>query len=427
MKETDADFVVLGGGLMGSSAAWQLAREGKKVLLLERQELPYQFGSSFGEARISRSLGPKNDVWSYLHRRAVYETERLLNFLNEEHPSSHQIEEIYTTSPVTYILHTEKKEVVKRMLQQQDDTYKCASSPEEGQEKFGLQMAKNQVVIQEYKQHTGTINPKALISKLHLATQMKGGEIRYGQKIRSITRRSEVGGHFEIEIHDSKKKSFEKINAKKVISALGPYTGTILKDISEIPEKWITPKRVFLGFFQIDKARYHSYSLVERDKIASFLPVIDLGPTYHFSMIEKTDTSGIPIIKTGGHFQRQAIHDLEDTWKQELSEEEIGWSKTNVLNYFKFLNIPLQPHELIYQQGYSCVYSLTESEVPLLDFLPLANERQDPNFVIMAGMSGVGAKGSLTYGKMAANLLLGIDESDFMYKKTLQKLSFEGH
>ena len=33
----DRDIVVIGGGLMGSSTAWQLARAGQDVLLLEMQ------------------------------------------------------------------------------------------------------------------------------------------------------------------------------------------------------------------------------------------------------------------------------------------------------------------------------------------------------------------------------------------------------
>ncbi|SDH52863.1 FAD-dependent oxidoreductase [Winogradskyella thalassocola] len=56
------DIVVIGGGLMGSSTAWELSKYQQNVLLLEQQDSIYTFGSSFGEARISRSLGPKEDV-----------------------------------------------------------------------------------------------------------------------------------------------------------------------------------------------------------------------------------------------------------------------------------------------------------------------------------------------------------------------------
>jgi len=50
------DTVVIGGGLMGSATAWQLSRQGNEVLLLEKQDSIYTQGSSYGVARIARSL-----------------------------------------------------------------------------------------------------------------------------------------------------------------------------------------------------------------------------------------------------------------------------------------------------------------------------------------------------------------------------------
>ncbi len=76
-------FVVIGGGLMGSSAGWQLSKNGAKVLLIEQQDSIYTFGSSFGELRISRSLGAQGDIMSFLQQRSVVETKELIEYLNE--------------------------------------------------------------------------------------------------------------------------------------------------------------------------------------------------------------------------------------------------------------------------------------------------------------------------------------------------------
>src|SRR3977135_1803366 len=48
------DVIVVGGGVMGCAAVSSLAREGHRVLLLERQTIGNDLGSSHGQARIIR-------------------------------------------------------------------------------------------------------------------------------------------------------------------------------------------------------------------------------------------------------------------------------------------------------------------------------------------------------------------------------------
>ncbi len=406
---------------MGSATVWQLSQADKNVLLLEQQGEEYTFGSSYGEARICRSLGPKNDIWSYLHRRALEETEQLIEFLNAEDTVHHKMADIYTDTPVTYVLHTKKVEAVQRMLRQQDDNYECATSPKEALNKFGVKIPAGRIVIQEYKKYTGTMNPKALIQKLHKGVLLKGNEINYKQQIKNI-RRNDNG--YQIEVMDLMSGTINRIDSKKIVVAAGPYSGPLLKDIAPVFDKLITPRRVFLAFLKIDPKRFESYNSEEQQKIFNFYPLIDLGPDHVFSMIEKKDEHGHPLFKVGGHFLREEISDLDETWLKGLSGSEIEWSKMRTLDYFKFLNVPLEKDDLSYQSGYSCVYSLTDSEIPIVSNLPNLDSSPDPNGVVLGGMSGVGAKGSLTYGLMATHLLLNKDESGFMYQKVKRALNF---
>ena len=48
------DVIVLGVGAMGSATLYQLARRGKRVLGLERYDIPHAMGSSHGHTRIIR-------------------------------------------------------------------------------------------------------------------------------------------------------------------------------------------------------------------------------------------------------------------------------------------------------------------------------------------------------------------------------------
>ena len=138
------DVIVVGGGLMGSSTAWQLARAGQRVLVLEKQGEVYSQGSSLGEARISRSLGPPGDVWSYLHNRTVEEVEKLVDELNElnEHGDPVSMESVYTTSPVNYVRHMSRLDSYS-YLPEQRDRYQLATTPEEAKELFGLDVAED--------------------------------------------------------------------------------------------------------------------------------------------------------------------------------------------------------------------------------------------------------------------------------------------
>lgn len=54
MTEHSADIIIVGGGIMGCSTAYQLAKAGQRVLLLEQFQIGHTQGSSHGPSRIIR-------------------------------------------------------------------------------------------------------------------------------------------------------------------------------------------------------------------------------------------------------------------------------------------------------------------------------------------------------------------------------------
>ncbi len=64
------DVIVVGAGGMGSAAAWQLARRGQRVLVLERYDVPHAYGSSHGISRIIRLPYYEDPAYVPLLRRA---------------------------------------------------------------------------------------------------------------------------------------------------------------------------------------------------------------------------------------------------------------------------------------------------------------------------------------------------------------------
>src|SRR6266516_5844897 len=64
------DVIVLGVGGMGSATAYHLARRGKRVLGLERYDIPNAMGSSHGVTRIIRLAYYEHPAYVPLLRRA---------------------------------------------------------------------------------------------------------------------------------------------------------------------------------------------------------------------------------------------------------------------------------------------------------------------------------------------------------------------
>ena len=420
------NVVIIGGGLMESATAWHLSKNGKKVLLLEKQDSIYTSGSSFGEARIARINNRGNDIWSYLHNASVGEVKVLIDFLNtEEGAEKYLMSDIYTTSPVTYVGRSRIYDQLISSLERQNIDYKIATNYEQGKELFDVNLPDSVLIQREYNLHSGTINPKALIRYLHMAIKKMGGEVKYNNEVTSLTSRD---GIYHLEINDKTAGTDKRIETDRIISAAGPYTGRLLKNVAPYFDSLINPQRVFLAFYKIRKEAYQSLEESDIQKIQMAYPVINSSKGTRdgsfFSMIEYYDDDGIPVIKIGGHFQRSVIEDLDQVWNKSITSNEKNWASSSTLDYFKLLNLPLESNDLVFDHGYSCVYSLTDNGVPYVTPL-VEGDGLNKNCIILGGMSGVGAKGAMTYGKIASDLMLEVESDDEMYNQVIKALGPE--
>ena len=415
------NIIVIGGGLMGSSVAWKLSDYGEKVLLIERQGKKYRGGSSYGKARISRSLGEKKDLFSFVNNRTVEEVKKLIRFLNGiENKKEHSIKDIYRTSPVSYLLDKElhQEKIKKLTYKKQKDKYKKASG-DAAFRKFGVTIPDSQMLIREYKKNSGTLNPAALIKKLRLGIEKKGNKIKYNQKVTKIVKKN---GFYEVKVLNTKTGKTKILKTKKVVVATGPYIVPLLKKMAPYFKKLITPKRVVLSFFQIKKKRFLQLSKAEKKSILNAHPMFDQNGKMFFSMIEKFDKIGRPIFKVGGHQIRRNIIDLDIVWTQQTRNKEIKWAKKAFRKYFEMLEIYIDKKDIECIDTYNCVYSVSKTQIPFVTNILNKSNTIDKDMVVVGGMSGVGAKGSLAYGMLTADLLLGVQESSRIYQKVKKEL-----
>ncbi len=66
----DFDVIIIGGGTMGTAAAWALARRGERALVLEQFQHVHSFGSHGGETRIIRHAYAESPEYVPLVKRA---------------------------------------------------------------------------------------------------------------------------------------------------------------------------------------------------------------------------------------------------------------------------------------------------------------------------------------------------------------------
>src|SRR5271167_3763648 len=65
-KDSGVDFVVLGGGIAGMRAAIDLARGGRRVLVLTKDDL-YESSTEYAQGGIAAALGEDDEVTLHLH------------------------------------------------------------------------------------------------------------------------------------------------------------------------------------------------------------------------------------------------------------------------------------------------------------------------------------------------------------------------
>ncbi len=288
----------------------------------------------------------------------------------------------------------------------------------EAWEKFKMRV-KDEIVIREYKEFSGTVNPRALIKALHQGIKNCGGTIRYDSEIRSIER---LAAGYRITLCASAGEE-RFIESEKLVIAAGPHNGRILENLLPSFRELLTPTRMFLAFFKMNGEMFATLPEEAKAKFTSGFPVAKFDNQVFYAMVEKYAHDGSPVIKVGGHNRRFELKQI--SWNERMPESEIAWCKDHLLSYLTKLGFSFAQEDWDCMCTYSCIYTLSNNEVPYVTNVLHQDQSIDPNAVVIAGLSGIGAKGSLAYGKFAADLLTGTNDPAYMYQKCKSAMGTE--
>ncbi|MBH0117648.1 FAD-dependent oxidoreductase [Salinibacterium sp. NG253] len=355
------DTVVVGGGAMGSSTAWNLARRGRPVVLLERFAPGHKNGASHGATR-NFSTGYVDEV----HNSMIHESRRLWNEL-EDATGETLLDVIGTVNhggiDVTRNDWLREHGVPVEML-----------AAEEAHERWpGIRFA----TAVQYMPEGARVRADAAVAALQQQTAALGGVVKHNTEVLKITVLSDDA--VEIVTGD------ETYIAKTVVVTVGAWTTKLLGATMALPQLVVT---------QEQPAHFQQRDIATPWPSFNHAPIAgDSDYDYWYSPIYGMLTPGEGI-KAGWH----GVGPVTDPDLRSFVPESVQLAALQ--RYARDWLPGTDPDDFI---AISCTYTTSPNSVFVLD-------RVGP-IVVGAGFSGHGFKFTPSVGRILADLVDGTSPS----------------
>jgi sarcosine oxidase len=356
--DSDYDHIVVGGGAMGSAAAWQLAKHGRSVLMIEAFTNNHVSGSSHGGTRIFR-LGHQQRVYTELGISAL----RLWRELEAESD----------TSLVELIGHVDHgpAETINE-IEQILTSHNLAStrmSPQSAHDRWPGMIFDEQVV---FSPDGGRAFAQRSVDTLWRRVRELGGDILFNTEVLSINLESEVA------IVETQTQTFR---TKSVVIAAGAWLPRLVP--AHVSMRPLTPKRA---------PPTHFAPLPEFDNI-------DLWPTFiHRGMSAQPENDTIWYgLWTPGEGVKVAPHNVLDPIDLDNRSFEINAQREIESQAYVSQWLPgLDPATA---SSTTCIYTTEPNENFIVD-------RHGP-LTVCSPCSGQGFKYVPAIGAITADLAMG--------------------
>lgn len=353
------DAIVIGVGGMGSAALYQLARRNKRVLGIDRFDIPNVMGSSHGVNRIIRLAYFEHPTYVPLLRRA-YELWRQIETEFEEQllyitgsldvgrPGTHVLDGSIKSCKAHGLAHEilSTEEIIARFPGYAlPDGFKAVWQPEGG------------FVLSE----------RAIVAHVARA-QASGADVRQNEEVIAW----EVGDDGVVAVATDR----EDYLAKRLILTAGPWAPDLVEELVG----QAVPERQALGWFEPMEP-----DLFQPDRFPVFNFTADEGHFYGFPVF------GVPGLKLGRYHHLEEVVD-PDSMDREPNARDEQVLRDFVARYFPAANGPLADMK-------TCLFTNTEDEHFVIDRHP-----EHSQVIIAAGFSGHGYKFASVVGEVLADL-----------------------
>ncbi len=359
------DAIVIGAGVMGSAAAYHLAKDGRRVLLLEQFALGHQRGSSHGRARIFRLTYSRPDyvdlalaalpLWIALEAEArgsdggdapLRIPTGGLQFGAPDEPDLAGLRETLTAKGVPFEA-LDRQAIAERFPQ------------------FDL----HPEAIGLYQADTALLDADRCVAALAALARRHGAEIREGA---AATRIAADGDGVVVATQG------EVFRADRLVVAAGSWAGGLLRQVGLDLPLTVT-KEQFAYFAVRDPGAF------EAGRLPIFVHHSD-GPDGLYGF----PTHGMPGVRVARHHGGPPI--APESERDVVDEQALDVLRDNVMRLF-----PGVTGEVLHAQ--TCRYTTT----PDTDFI-LDRHPAHPQIVVASPCSGHGFKFGVLIGRIAADL-----------------------